>query len=445
MNNVYIIYSLLINGMKIKLGSYIALVLITFTLFSVSLTESVTEQSNPEIPLIQDSFIVDGTNWTVGCFSCHDQTLHLIGMDGFSYDLTNDSLHFQEDGGIWPNPYGTTTYTSVGAYTTFPTNDGNLVIVFNGRARAKHVDAVLLGIRIYDPSNMTWLMSSASHPENISYIIGAELDSAWHQMIINITIPGYDELAVFWSFNDFFDTDWSQEIWVENILVNPDVSEIPEPDFDPIVVGYGNIYFPSYPNWRVYDDNPANYSIFVNGTERVNKPYSTGDHVFYNIYNDIEVEPGEYNITIMVKDMQNNSVTDSVILYVSENYFEEDPPDIWALEFNLVEENYTAFLYWWATDANPDYYEIYVNDEINQTGLWTIDTAIPFKIENVSGTYNVTIVVYDINGAYDVDTFIFSLDIRTPRTDLTDFPLPILALPIISLIYVLIRRQKKKQ
>ncbi len=173
---------------------------------------------------------ISDVSWIAGCFSCHDQTLTLIGMEGFNYSITEEEIHFIEDGGIYPNPLGGTSYTSVGAYATFPTLDGRLHLTFEGRAKAEHPDAVLMGIRIYDPSNMSWLMSSASNPENISSLIGGDyiLDTGFVDLTIDITIPGYDELAVFWSYNDFFAADWHQEIWIKNIELNPHDEPIPE-------------------------------------------------------------------------------------------------------------------------------------------------------------------------------------------------------------------------
>lgn len=391
---------------------------------------------------------MQGTNWTVGCFSCHDQKLTYIGMEGFYYSLTNDSIHFVENGGIWPNPYGPPQYTSVGAYTTFPTIDGNLVLVFDGRARARHVDAVLMSIRIYDPNNMTWLMISTEIPP----IIGTELDSAWQQMIINITVPGYDELAVFWSFNDFFDADWKQEFWVENILVNPEASEIPEPSYRPIIEGSENIYYcfdcPTYglydyPTWTVYDDNPANYTLLVDGIIAEWGPISSGDTIIYDIYNNIELEVGVYNLTFFVLDLQNNYAEDTVMVYVLEDTYDLTPPTIGGL-FNLtiIGADVNLRINWTIYDENPGYYQIYLNGDLNITADWTNTEEVSITFETLTyGTYNLTIVVYDLWGNYATDTMIIVIQ---EDTNVISYPILILSLLSLAFVSLIITKRKKK-
>lgn len=294
-----------------------SLLFLAFLVFSLILIFPVKSNISPSIlnsPSIQDSIIMQGTNWTVGCFSCHNQTLNYIGMEGFDYSLTNDSIHFVENGGIWPNPYGTTSYTSVGAYTTFPTIDGNLVIDFNARARANHVDAVLMGIRIYDPDSMTWLMSSASHPEEIPDIISPGLDSGWLEMTINVTVPGLDELTVFWSFNDFFIADWKQEFWVENITV---VTEEPYEEISPVINGLNmKIIEENYNvqvNWTVYDENPEYHQIYLNGDLNITANWTSTDDISITFEN---LTYATHNITLIAYDIYGNFAISSVIFVV---------------------------------------------------------------------------------------------------------------------------------
>jgi hypothetical protein len=406
----------------------------------------------PKSELIQDTIIVDGTNWTVGCFSCHDQTLHFIGMEGFEYSVTNDSLHFIEDGGIWPNPYGTTSYTSVGAYATFPTVNGSLVLVFDARARARHLDAVLMGIRIYDPSNMTWLMSSASHPENIPQILRPAIDSGWQQLILNVTVPGLDELAVFWSFNDFFDYDWSQEFWVENILVNPEISEIPEPNYTPIIYGSEDFtycincltnFMYIYPYWLIVDDNPDNYTIYANDVASETGSIVYGEEIYFDMYNKLDLEVGMLNLTILARDLQNNIASDTIFVNITE-VTDSEPPSIDAysnLTIYGIISNIT--ISWIVQDDYPDYYEIYLDFDLVYTGFWESEEPITYNLEiSDYGTYIVHLIVFDDWGNSAVNAVIIEVvrDIA-----LTSFPVVIVSL--ISLVLIAnmsIRRKKKK-
>jgi len=136
----------------------------------------------------------------------------------------------------------------------------------------------------------------------------------------------------------------------------------------------------------------------------------------------------------------------SLIPFLSESYdykIVNPPPDIVGLQVTLHAENNSAILNWWAYDEDPDNYEIYVNDELNKTGIWMNDVLITLKLENLAfGTYNITLVAYDLVGSYDVDWFEFSFEIQTHTTSY-----PILVIPLIYLTlasFISIRRKKKK-
>ena len=69
---------------------------------------------------------------------------------------------------------------------------------------------------------------------------------------------------------------------------------------------------------------------------------------------------------------------------------------------------------WSASDTFPDYYELYVNDVMTESGIWDWETyTVPIDSLNV-GSHNFTLIVYDMTGNYACDSVIIT--VVTPST-----------------------------
>ncbi|MHA1420076.1 MAG: hypothetical protein ACTSVO_10700 [Candidatus Heimdallarchaeaceae archaeon] len=178
------------------------------------------DDTNPDP---EDIFILTAKDleWTAGGFSCDNGTLTFLSMEGFEYSIT-DEIHFIETGYGTYYPVGT-SYVAVGAYATVPVLNGKLNFSFNGRAKAGHLDAVDMSIRIYS-ENLTWLKSGASHPEEIGGINSGLLDTGYICIENNVTLEGIDKAIIFISYNDYFADIWEQEFWVSDLKIEVPVS-----------------------------------------------------------------------------------------------------------------------------------------------------------------------------------------------------------------------------
>jgi len=167
---------------------------------------------------------ISDLDWTVGAFEAWNRTLTFLGMDGFTYEI-NDQIHFLETGLGTYYPVNL-SYVSVGAFATVPVTNGKLNFTFEGRAKAGHLDAVNLCIRIYEPDPLYWLNSSTSDPEHIGGISQpGELDTGYIFIETDVTLKGYDEVIIFLYYNDHWATNWNQEFWIKDLRVSTNPSE----------------------------------------------------------------------------------------------------------------------------------------------------------------------------------------------------------------------------
>ncbi|MBY9001951.1 MAG: hypothetical protein KGD64_13620, partial [Candidatus Heimdallarchaeota archaeon] len=164
-----------------------------------------------------DILTTSDLSWTVGGFSCDNGTLTFLSMEGFNYSITDD-IHFIENGTGTYYPVGV-SYVSVGAFAKVPVINGFLNFSFTGRAKAGHLDAVNLALRVYD-TNMTWLKSGASHPDELGGIVlPGVLDTGDIYFERNVTLEGLTEAIIFFSYNDYYAAVWEQEFWVSDLKV----------------------------------------------------------------------------------------------------------------------------------------------------------------------------------------------------------------------------------
>ncbi|MFX0086127.1 MAG: hypothetical protein ACFFAU_10645, partial [Candidatus Hodarchaeota archaeon] len=111
---------------------------------------------------------------------------------------------------------------------------------------------------------------------------------------------------------------------------------------------------------------------------------------------------GSYNYTIVVKDLINNSVIDSVSVIV----VEPNPPTLTNPVDITYEEGVTGnIISWIAADSDPGTYVVYKNGTLNQTGYWTSGSPITIKVDGLPvGSYNYTIVFKDLDNNSVINT-----------------------------------------
>jgi hypothetical protein len=172
--------------------------------------------------------------------------------------------------------------------------------------------------------------------------------------------------------------------------------------------------------WTPDDAYPSHYVIFQDGIE-IDSDDWDGGNITLSL-DDLDLELGEYNFTIVVYDIGGNSVTDTVWVTVLDG----TPPEIDSPADVEYEEGETGnSITWTPTDSHPASYTIYKDGVIHQSGDWN-GSAITISVDGLSaGNYNYTLVVTDIGGNTATDTVMVTVtapSTTTPTTTTTTPP-----------------------
>ncbi|MHA1401115.1 MAG: hypothetical protein ACTSQE_12270 [Candidatus Heimdallarchaeaceae archaeon] len=168
-------------------------------------------------------------------------------------------------------------------------------------------------------------------------------------------------------------------------------------------------------------------------------------------------DPGEYSFLIELYDYDGNVAsifTDVVYDPIDED---EDPPTIegpmGSLEIIKGEQDE---LIWSLTDSHPLEIQIYVNNSLIQEISWDeTDATVTFDISSFDvGTYNITIVAFDVNqNRASISIELAIKESPEDTTDITDdntgtlkagIPVSLTTLPMLALIVLLKQKRRKK-
>jgi ABC-type transport system substrate-binding protein len=204
-------------------------------------------------------------------------------------------------------------------------------------------------------------------------------------------------LSSFGSYNFTIEIkDWEYQRAVDAVIVGyvPDT-------YSPEVNGPEDIltsdYFSSgtFITWNVFDHNPANYTIFLDG---VSVSFSEWMEDTTSIFHDIgSLAEGEYNFTLFLMDIHGLNSTDTVIVTVISDLV---PPELAGPEdIEMMFGDLDVYIQWNASDLYPLSFEIFIDDSLNTSGSWESDVPIIFSLDGFPfGEYNVTIYVIDLGG-----------------------------------------------
>ena len=155
---------------------------------------------------------VSDLDWEVG-FKPRDWTSPLIlsTANNYDYEINDTTLHFYETTGtyeVW-----------VGAYAKIPLKKECLRIVFDGRAKANHIESVDLQMMIYHPETLMLI-----YYWNVIHIPG-DLDSGFLSFDFNLSLKGFDEIVLFLGYTDGHIANWKKECWINNLKLFNEYSE----------------------------------------------------------------------------------------------------------------------------------------------------------------------------------------------------------------------------
>lgn len=188
--------------------------------------------------------------------------------------------------------------------------------------------------------------------------------------------------------------------------------------------------------WNAGDINPDNYILYIDGELIVTDSWTNETPVIVNLDG---LELGTYVYRIEVYDQYTNMVYDEVTVIVVDATI----PELIALSDITYEENSIGNeINWSVSDLKPDGFYLYINETLNETGLWINSEQIAFNIDGLSpGIYNYTIVVFDTSGNYASDEVIITVTAEsTNKTSGYGF---VVFLVAISLTVFITRKRKQ--
>ena len=150
-------------------------------------------------------------------------------------------------------------------------------------------------------------------------------------------------------------------------------------------------------SWKVNDLHPANYSIYVDDDLYAEGEWS-GDEIAMNVAG---LSPGDYVITIVVRDQDLNEATAITNLRM---LMDTDTPTLDSPSDITIYVGSYASIVWTGTDEHPDAYEVAMNSTAMESGPWGGGTIV-FSLDGLDvGHYEFTLTVRDAAGKTATDT-----------------------------------------
>ncbi len=151
--------------------------------------------------------------------------------------------------------------------------------------------------------------------------------------------------------------------------------------------------------WNPLDEAPTGYEIFDDGVSWVIEYYWDGSPIVLTLNN---LTLGTHNITIIVWDASDNTISDQVYVTV----FDGSAPTIDSpLVPDIIEGTTGNIITWHPSDLHPLSYEIFRNGTLVKSGQWnTSSETISISLDGLTpGTYNYSIRVTDIGYNHATD------------------------------------------
>ncbi|MCY3414927.1 MAG: BspA family leucine-rich repeat surface protein [Candidatus Heimdallarchaeota archaeon] len=372
--------------------------------------------------------------------SVDDTTIpDLSQPDDFSYEQTllgNMIIWVVGDA----NPKNMTIYLDEGVYNattswingTITTNINELtlgtynftILVFDTSGN-KAVDTVFVSVvdttipvlsqpediyyeQFIDGNSISWMIGDAN-PKNVTiYLNGAVYNATTSWVNSTITTKVNDLTLGVYNFTILvFDTSGNKAVDTVYVEVYdatfPQVSHPGDFSYEQTIPG--NII-----TWTIGDADPKNMTIYLDGVV-YNSTTSWVNGTITTKVNELTL--GSYNFTIVLFDTSGNRARDTVIVTVIDITSPDlDHPDDFSYEQTILGNSIT----WSIGDANPDNVIIYLEGVVyNATTSWENGTITTKVNELIIGTYNFTIVLFDVSGNKVLDTvFVQVIDTTVP-------------------------------
>ena len=259
-------------------------------------------------------------------------------------------------------------------------------------------------------SSITWNPNDL-HPMNYSIYINGSLETSgvWYNST-SIVFPLNSSLAAGFYVVDIYVNDTSNNISMDtvNVTVVDDIAPVITHPAD--ILNYSQDTSSNVILWTGTDLHPSTYTVEKNGSlwSTYNSiSWSSGVQFSVNIDT---LGLGYYNFTIYMYDQSGNLVTDSVIVYVTD---QTSPSISGPSDFNVEYGSSSNTITWIVSDTNPMNYSISNNTQLFESGNWD-GSNIVINIDNMDlGTYTFVLTLEDIAGNQSTDTVIVNVEDTT--------------------------------
>lgn len=167
--------------------------------------------------------------------------------------------------------------------------------------------------------------------------------------------------------------------------------------------------------WDPQDLDPSSFEIYRNGILVKSGQWNSSSEMVTVSIGVLEL--GRFNFTIIVYDLELNSVSDLVWITI----FDNTPPTIDHPDDLICDEgSMENILSWNSSDLHPSSYEIFRNENLVKSGLWNSSyEVVSISVDNLlCGTYTFTFIVKDVGNNIMVDEVIVNvIDGTSPLID----------------------------
>lgn len=182
--------------------------------------------------------------------------------------------------------------------------------------------------------------------------------------------------------------------------------------------------------FRLFDQHPRAYSIYVNGTEVINHTWlSPNIKVIFSLD---QLSIGSYNITLTAWDIFDHKVSGKVTVSV---IGDDTPPVISSPPDVILSKGVNGTITWEVSEENPARYEIILvtTGEILENESWS-GTDIVLDLSKFEvGDYQIRCIIYDLAGNFAFDDVNITIQQRGQTTP--GFEL-VLVFPILVMIFI---------
>ncbi|MHA2276563.1 MAG: hypothetical protein ACXAC2_12380, partial [Candidatus Kariarchaeaceae archaeon] len=272
-------------------------------------------------------------------------------------------------------------------------------------------------VQVWNQSSSTW---------HTAFVEKIDNTPQWH----NYTIPlgGTIGASITWRYTGTLDGNNNLYDLNQNTLYI-DYAGVASWEEVPLITSPGDINNYSEGSngntiqWTGTDSNPDSYTVYLDETVDNSGSWSSGVPINYDIDSLLK---GNHNYTIILTDISGNTVSDEVWVTVLDttnpNIVSRTPVGNVTYEVG----NTGNWINWTVNDNYENNYEIYKDELLNASGFWSSGVSIDYNVDGLlSGTYNITIILYDDSTNFITDTtYVIVNDTGFPSINQPSDPAP---------------------